>query len=92
MVLLHSTLFALTSHCYLYNQDNNNKKKKKKIGEEANKLGNFQFLLPFCLAREVGLPRERIRRSEDEMMGGPIIKGIEKEVNMGPILDPTIHQ
>jgi hypothetical protein len=44
------------------------------------------------LAREVGLPQERIRRSEDEMMGGPIIKGIEKEVNMGPILDPTIHQ
>jgi len=66
--------------------------KNKKIGEEANKLGNFQFLLPFYLAREVGLPQERVRRSEDEMMGGPIIKGIEKEVNMGPILDPTIHQ
>lgn len=90
MVLLNSTLFVLTSHCYLYNQEK--KKTKTKNGEEANKLGNFHFLLPFCLEREVGLPRERIRRSEDEMVGGPIIKGIEKEVNMGPILDPTIHQ
>jgi hypothetical protein len=80
MVLLHSTLFVLTSHCYPYNQDFFfiKKKKKKKEKQQTNEAISISFF-HFCLAREVGLPRERIRRSEDEMMGGPIIKGIEKK-------------
>ena len=40
------------------------------------------------------VPQERIRQGENKTMGGawPIVKGIEKDIDVGPIMDPMINK